>query len=104
MWASEMNADYSAAPWADVACGRSSGPPCGSVPMRESIAYPFLEQATAHPHREAVRHSSGAFTYGELAERAISVAGGLQDFGVTPGSRISLIANRDPQLIVSVMA
>ncbi|MEV5606252.1 AMP-binding protein [Streptomyces sp. NPDC052299] len=72
--------------------------------MRESIAYPFLEQATAHPHREAVRHSSGAFTYGELAERAISVAGGLQDFGVTPGSRISLIANRDPQLIVSVIA
>ncbi|MFK0101889.1 AMP-binding protein [Streptomyces sp. NPDC091040] len=99
-----MNADYSAALWADVSCGLSSRHPCGTVPIRESIAYPFLEQATTQPHREAVRHSSGVYTYGQLAERAISVTGGLQDFGVTPGSRISLIANRDPQLIVSVIA
>lgn len=67
----------------------------------------FFDFATAEPDLTAVVWTrdgiDGGFTYGELAERALAVAGALRAAGVTPGATVAVQLPKGPDQIVAVL-
>ncbi|MEM6909312.1 MAG: class I adenylate-forming enzyme family protein [Pseudomonadota bacterium] len=56
-----------------------------------SLSDIILRGAESFPEREAVSDANTVLTYGELAERALKVAGWLTQQGVAPGERIMIV-------------
>ncbi|WP_459549284.1 non-ribosomal peptide synthetase [Nocardia sp. X0981] len=67
----------------------------------------FFDFATAEPDLAAVvwtrDGADGGFTYGELAERALAVAGALRAAGVRPGATVAVQLPKGPDQIVAVL-
>jgi amino acid adenylation domain-containing protein len=100
--------------------------PIGSVPMmtvaerdcvltewnQTSASYPadtcvhhlFEERARQMPHRLALAWDGGRFTYAEVDRRADDLAERLQRSGVGTGSIVAVLAERSPELVISMLA
>ncbi|MFI1190980.1 amino acid adenylation domain-containing protein [Streptomyces californicus] len=64
----------------------------------------FFERAAEHPSRPALLwDETGSMTYGELARRALAVAGGLVRRGVGPGSYVAVVVPKGPAQIAAVL-
>lgn len=64
----------------------------------------FTDAAATWPDRIAVSDDSGSLTFAALQERALAVAGHLQRQGVTPGTRVALIADPDRTHVILMLA
>jgi phthiocerol/phenolphthiocerol synthesis type-I polyketide synthase E len=77
----------------------------GPVP---NIARPVHEIVTVRAHRDpdriAVRTTDDALTYGELEERASSLAAALGEGGIERGDRVGICLPRTADLLVAVLA
>ncbi|WP_327585116.1 non-ribosomal peptide synthetase [Nonomuraea sp. NBC_00507] len=91
------------------------GLPAGQVVVRDRVndtAGPVVEgvlhggffaQAGREPGRAALVGDLGVVTYGELADRALRVAGHLQGAGVGPGDAVGVMVPRGPDQVVAVL-
>jgi amino acid adenylation domain-containing protein len=79
--------------------GQSPEPEGEYEPVHERI----FEQARRTPDAVAVESSAGSLTYGELARQAAELAGRLQASGVRRGSRVGVLRERTPDLIVALL-
>ncbi|HYG63055.1 MAG TPA: amino acid adenylation domain-containing protein, partial [Thermoanaerobaculia bacterium] len=72
-------------------------------PVAGSLHRRFEEQAAQAPQAEAVTGDGERITYAELDARAGRLAGRLRALGVGPESRVCLLAERSPALVVGVL-
>ncbi|MFJ5223176.1 non-ribosomal peptide synthetase [Streptomyces sp. NPDC088400] len=63
----------------------------------------FLEQAAAHPEREAVVTPEVRWTYRETASRSAGVAAALTAAGLRPGDRIGLLFSHGAEMIAALL-
>ncbi|WP_329061025.1 non-ribosomal peptide synthetase [Streptomyces sp. NBC_01429] len=63
----------------------------------------FLEQAAAHPEREAVVTPEVRWTYRETAWRSAGVAAALAAAGLRPGDRIGLLFSHGAEMIAALL-
>jgi amino acid adenylation domain-containing protein len=63
----------------------------------------FFTQAEQRPDAVAVSFAGGGLTYGELARRALELAGRLRDRGVGPEVPVALWFDREPGLVVAIL-
>ncbi|MFJ1749288.1 non-ribosomal peptide synthetase [Streptomyces sp. NPDC088116] len=63
----------------------------------------FLEQAAAHPGREAVVTPEVRWTYRETARRSAGVAAALTAAGLRPGDRIGLLFSHGAEMIAALL-
>lgn len=71
-----------------------------SFPADATLVGLFEEQAAAHPDRIAVVAEAETLTYGELADRAATIARTLSaKYHVRPGDRVGILLNRSPLVI-----
>ncbi|MEW5928253.1 MAG: amino acid adenylation domain-containing protein, partial [Gemmatimonadota bacterium] len=61
-------------------------------------------QAARTPDRVAVEGGSGALTYTELDARADGLAARLRAHGVGPESRVAVLLDRSPEMVVALLA
>ncbi len=71
----------------------------GEACLHELVA----AQAARTPNRIAVSCAGAVLTYGELLDRARSLAGHLQALGVGPETRVGICAERSVELVVAVL-
>ena len=64
----------------------------------------FSETARTFPDNIALRHNDRTLTYREVNSQANQLARLLLEAGVQTGDRVGLMANRSPELIVSMLA
>jgi len=62
---------------------------------------PLEHARRLHGSRIAVIDGERRVSYAELAQRALSLAAGLQRLGVQPGDRVALLSDRDPGVLGS---
>ena len=72
-------------------------------PRAATIHGLFAEQAARTPEAVAVVRGDEELTYGDLAARSRRLAGRLRRLGLPPESRIAIIAERSPALIVGLL-
>jgi len=64
----------------------------------------FFARSAERAERPAVSWANGGvLTHGELAERALRVAGGLRERGVRPGDPVAVTLPRGPEQVVAVL-
>ncbi|WP_308250687.1 non-ribosomal peptide synthetase [Nonomuraea rhizosphaerae] len=63
----------------------------------------FFAQAAREPHRPALISDTGTLTYGELADRALRVAGHLHASGVGPGDAVGVVLPKGVDQVVAVL-
>ncbi|MFB7372413.1 amino acid adenylation domain-containing protein [Streptomyces sp. NPDC056222] len=64
----------------------------------------FFERASAEPGRAAlVWGEDGELSYGELAEQALRIAGGLTAHGVEPGDAVAVTVPKGPGQIAAIL-
>ncbi|WP_436837553.1 amino acid adenylation domain-containing protein [Micromonospora rifamycinica] len=64
---------------------------------------PFFENATRDPDRLAVAYGETSVSYGELATRALRIAGALLRAGVEPGEAVAVTVPRGPDQVAAVL-
>ncbi|MFG2603298.1 amino acid adenylation domain-containing protein [Streptomyces sp. NPDC048514] len=64
---------------------------------------PFFAGAAAAPGRPALLWREGRLDHGELAERALRVAGALRAAGVGPGDGVAIVLPKGPDQITAVL-
>jgi amino acid adenylation domain-containing protein len=64
----------------------------------------FHEQVARTPEAVAVEHETERLTYGDLADRAVRLAGHLRANGVRPGDLVALYLDRSLDLVVAILA
>ena len=64
---------------------------------------PFFARAAAEPDRMAIAAGETAVSYGELADRALRIAGELRRNGVAPGDTVAVTVPRGPAQIAAVL-
>ncbi|OKI00985.1 hypothetical protein A6A06_19095 [Streptomyces sp. CB02923] len=84
-----------------------SSPPSGTGP-NPYVYGERIEQVVAHharlrPADIAVQQGHRLLTYGELAQRADSVAAALHERGVTAGGRVAVRMTRSPELVTALL-
>ena len=72
------------------------------LPVRRTIAEPFLATVAAMPHAVAVLSDHGSFDYADFAGRAAAVAERLRAEGVQPGDVVAICAKRSPELLIGI--
>ena len=73
-------------------------------PRDRSLHDLLSETARTFPDNIALRHKEQTLTYAELNGQANQLARLLQEAGVQSGDRVGLMADRSPELIVSMLA
>ncbi|MFF0746733.1 non-ribosomal peptide synthetase [Streptomyces sp. NPDC004111] len=68
-----------------------------------TLVHRFLEQAAAHPAREAVVTPEVRWTYRETAGRASRVAASLAAAGLRPGDRVGLLFSHGAEMIAALL-
>ncbi|WP_225944361.1 non-ribosomal peptide synthetase [Actinophytocola algeriensis] len=63
----------------------------------------FVRIAEADPGRPALFGADRCLTYGQLLESARRVAASLLGLGLEPGSRVAIIARRNPGLVIQLL-
>lgn len=63
---------------------------------------PFLDQCRRHPEALALVDGDTEIRYGELLERARTVAAGLQSLGLVPGGRVAIPLERGSAAVAAV--
>ncbi|HSF40847.1 MAG TPA: amino acid adenylation domain-containing protein, partial [Thermoanaerobaculia bacterium] len=63
----------------------------------------FIEQARRTPDKAAAVGPQGEMTYRELDERSTALAARLRSTGARPDSRVALLADPDPQVLVGML-
>ncbi|MFC0623429.1 amino acid adenylation domain-containing protein [Kribbella deserti] len=63
----------------------------------------FFDLAKATPDATAIVWDDGELSYGELARKALAVAGGLLEQGVQPGEPVAITLPKGPDQIVAVL-
>jgi amino acid adenylation domain-containing protein len=61
----------------------------------------LFASAASAPERSAVVDGDNAATYGELAEQATGIAGGLAAAGVEPGDRVAILLRRSAEAVAA---
>ncbi|MEV7872729.1 amino acid adenylation domain-containing protein, partial [Streptomyces sp. NPDC088124] len=87
--------------------GRVLGEWSGSVgALRTAASVPevFAGQVAASPDAIAVRHGGATLTYAAVNARADRIAGALRERGVGVGSRVGLLLERSPDVVVAMLA
>ena len=76
-----------------------------SAPSNEALLHAaFFQRARSAPDRPALLWGrDGILRYGELAERALSIAGALVECGVRPGDRVAVSLPKGPEQIAAVL-
>ncbi|UOY90729.1 non-ribosomal peptide synthetase [Bacillus glycinifermentans] len=64
----------------------------------------FARRAALSPHLPALRFSGGIMTYGELDQYTNRLAMRLKEKGAEEGSVIGVLAERSPEMVISVLA
>ncbi|MGC5775199.1 amino acid adenylation domain-containing protein [Paenibacillus pabuli] len=64
----------------------------------------FEQQATAQPHRTAVKYGNDEMSYGELNDLANRLAYKLQDLGVEKDTRVGILLPRSLELFIAILA
>lgn len=64
----------------------------------------FLAAARRTPEAPALVQGARALTYGELERRSAELAAALAARGLAAGDRVALVADRSPELVVSMLA
>jgi amino acid adenylation domain-containing protein len=75
------------------------GPDAGELLLHEL----FFVQAARTPERPAVESAEGIWTYAELAERARGISRRLARYGVLPGDRVGLAADRSLDQVAGLL-
>ncbi|MEV1119787.1 amino acid adenylation domain-containing protein [Actinosynnema sp. NPDC049800] len=85
---------------ATLALGRSQprAVPAATIPEL------FAARVRSGPDRVAVTGEGGSLTYAELDDRATGLARALVGAGVAPGDRVGVRLDRDPRLVVALLA
>lgn len=78
-------------------------PAARAVP-RERLFDAFLGHAARHPDRAAITGAGGTISYGELEAQSAALGRRLLAAGLGAGSWIAILAERGPQLVVSILA
>lgn len=74
------------------------------VPGDPTLHQSFFQQARQAPQRTALLwHEQGAMSYGELAERALRIAGSLVEAGIVPGDLVAVSLAKGPDQVASVL-
>ncbi|MDL9946663.1 amino acid adenylation domain-containing protein [Gordonia sp. ABSL11-1] len=63
----------------------------------------FFSRAISEPERTALIWRDGELTYGELARRALTVAGALRSAGVLPGDAVAVSLPKGPDQVVATL-
>lgn len=63
----------------------------------------FVRTAEADPGRPGVFFADQCLTYGQLLESGRCAAASLTSLGLAPGSRVAIIARRNPSLVVQLL-
>ncbi|OKI71751.1 non-ribosomal peptide synthetase [Micromonospora sp. CB01531] len=64
---------------------------------------PFFAHAARDPDRLAVAYGETSISYGELAARALRIAGALLQAGVEPGDAVAVTLPRGPEQVAAVL-
>ncbi|MEV0672119.1 amino acid adenylation domain-containing protein [Mycobacterium sp. NPDC050441] len=75
-----------------------------STPSGDVLHSGFLANATATPDAPAVFCSAGDLTYGELRDRVLAVAAGLQSRGVCHGEVVAVLGPKSVEQVVALLA
>ncbi|WP_070886977.1 non-ribosomal peptide synthetase [Pseudomonas argentinensis] len=74
------------------------------VPGDPTLHHGFFQQARQAPQRTALLwHEQGSMSYGELAERALRIAGSLVQAGIAPGDLVAVSLAKGPLQVASVL-
>jgi amino acid adenylation domain-containing protein len=63
----------------------------------------FVQLAEASPDRPGLFFADQCLSYGQLLESGRGVAASLIDLGLAPGSRVAIVARRNPRLVIQVL-
>ncbi|WP_053698891.1 non-ribosomal peptide synthetase [Streptomyces sp. NRRL F-5755] len=88
------------APLSEVPTGHRPFPPAEQA---GTLVHRFLEQAAAHPGREAVVTPEARWTYQETAGRAGRIAASLTAAGLRPGDRVGLLFSHGAEMIAALL-
>ncbi|MCS3805173.1 amino acid adenylation domain-containing protein [Chromobacterium alkanivorans] len=83
---------------------RRAAPPLAVAPPHPDLCSWFEHAARAFPERVAVQGETAALRYRELDARANQLARQLQQLGVQPEQRVGLCCQRQPDLLVAILA
>nr|VVH83158.1 Anguibactin system regulator [Pseudomonas aeruginosa] len=88
-------------PWAQQARRAllNSQPACATA---RTLHRDFFLRAAEAPDADALLYRDQRVTRGELAERALRIAGGLREAGVRPGDAVEVSLPRGPQQVAAV--
>ncbi|ATH91523.1 non-ribosomal peptide synthetase [Bacillus glycinifermentans] len=73
-------------------------------PLAPTLHALFTRRAALSPHLPALRFSGGIITYGELDQYTNRLAIQLKKKGAEEGSVIGVLAERSPEMVISVLA
>ncbi|MGD7653461.1 MAG: non-ribosomal peptide synthetase, partial [Verrucomicrobiales bacterium] len=73
-------------------------------PRDATIGSLFLETAAAHPERTALESAERSFSYRQLRNEAVGIAGKLIKAGVKPGDMVALVTCPGPEMIAGFLA
>ena len=74
-----------------------------SLPGGELVHHAFERQAEIQPDAVAIVSGYGELTYRELNDRASQLAGQLAAMGIGPESRVGLLVDRSPELMIGLI-
>jgi len=63
----------------------------------------FVDLAEANPDRPGLYFTDQCLSYGQLLESGRRVASALMDLGLAPGSRVAIVARRNPGLVIQLL-
>ena len=91
-------------PWrtADAAGSVTVSPPAISA-SPELIHSRFVRLAEAGPDRPGLFSGNECLSYGQLLTSGRGVAAALTDLGLAPGSRVAILARRNPRLVIQLL-
>lgn len=72
-------------------------------PPDRALHCAFFDWARRTPDRVAITTADADLTYGDLAQRALNITGGLQKAGVTPDTCVVIYAKRHPDLVAAML-
>lgn len=73
-------------------------------PRERSVTDLFAEQAAARPDAPALTYGELTYSYRELDRVTNALAGRLTELGVRAGTSVGLYADRDPSVVVAMLA
>lgn len=90
--------------WREPGSGNAAAAQSSAISASPQLIHSrFVHLAEADPDRPGLSFGGECLSYGELLESSRRVAAALMDLGLAPGSRVAIVARRNPRSVIQLL-